>query len=64
MTEERLEPFLMVEGFAEDDDGAFLEAKIKSGLRMVFAEWNRLEATFNMIHLKFDGTAKGEQTLS
>jgi hypothetical protein len=61
MAEERLEPFSAVEGFAEDDDGDFLEAKIKSGLRTVFAEWNRLEATFDMIHLKFNGAAKGEQ---
>jgi hypothetical protein len=28
---------------------------------MLFAEWNRLEATFNMIHLKLNGTANGEQ---
>jgi hypothetical protein len=63
MTEERLEPFSMVEGFAEDDDGAFLEAKIKSGLRTVFAEWNRLEATFNMIHLKLMGLPKASNTI-
>ncbi len=61
MAEERLEPFSAVEDFAEDDDGDFLEAKIKSGLRTVFAEWNRLEATFNMIHRKLNGTANSEQ---
>jgi hypothetical protein len=38
-----------------------LQSKIQSGLKTVFAKWNRLKATFNVIHLKFNDTATGEQ---
>lgn len=61
MSEEQLKRFSSLEALTLDDKGEFLEAKIQNGLCMVFAEWNQLESTFHMIHLKFNGTAMGEQ---
>jgi hypothetical protein len=44
------------------EGGEYLQAKIQSGLKTVFAEWNWLEAMFNIIHLKFNNTASSEHT--
>jgi hypothetical protein len=61
MPEERQEHFSTLEAFAVDVEDDFLDSKIQNGLRTVFAEWNRLESMFHMIHLRFNGTATGEQ---
>ena len=53
--------FTKVEGFTTNDEGENLQTKIQTGMRTVFAEWNRLESTFNGIHLKFNSNAMGEQ---
>lgn len=61
MTRARFDKFSPVEGVSDEDEGEVLQAKIQTGLRTVFAEWNRLESTFNVIHLKFNSDATGEQ---
>jgi Zn finger protein HypA/HybF involved in hydrogenase expression len=53
MARKCLEHFSMLEGCELGKEGEYLQAKIKSGLKMFFAMWSRLEATFNIIHLKF-----------
>jgi hypothetical protein len=61
MTREWVEHFSLVDPISVNDNGMILEAKIQNGLRTVFAEWNRLASTFNMIHLKFNRIATGKQ---
>jgi hypothetical protein len=62
LPEERQKHFTTLEAFAIDEDNDnSLDSKIQYGLRAVFAKWNRLESMFHMIHLKFNGTASGEQ---
>jgi hypothetical protein len=61
MPEERQEHFTALEVLPIDGPSDLLDSKIQNGLRTVFAEWNRLESTFHMIHLRFNGTATGEQ---
>jgi hypothetical protein len=60
MAKECLEHFSQLEGYELGEEGEYLQAKIKSGLKMVFTKWNWLEATFNIIHLKFNDSASGE----
>jgi hypothetical protein len=62
MPMERSDSFSAVTNFLDTDvDGKALDDKIQAGLRTIFAEWNRLEARFSLIHSKFNDTSTGEQ---
>jgi hypothetical protein len=61
MMGDRADQFSVREGYKLREEGDVLQAKIQSGLKTVFAKWNRLKATFDVIHLKFNDTATGEQ---
>jgi hypothetical protein len=56
MSRERFDHFSSVESISEDQEGdeVYLQDKIQTGLRTVFAKWNQLESTFNVIHLNFN----------
>jgi hypothetical protein len=61
MARERFDHFSIVESIPTMDEGEILASEVQVGLRIIFVEWNRLESTFNVIHLKFNDNANGEQ---
>jgi hypothetical protein len=56
----RGEPLSEIEPIWENEEGEVLESKISQGIRTVMADWNKLEANFELIRLELDTASQGE----